>query len=367
MEEKTENIKEITKNVNSVDDNELHNYINDLLKSKEEKIEYARLINILISVGVPKEEVLIVLSENINNILENYKEKRAWNYDFIELVNALIKGANLDNEKIEIIQNKIALGYIKNYEKLLSITDYKMNTINTLIEIGIPKECIIKIKDLIKEKIVGKDYLDFVKLIDSYDVEFEEPPTIEEFLRKLFSSPNDYSIVKNIPKLTIILEEQMEIENVCFYDLEILGAGEYSKAIKVGNYAVKIGTHRENSDVPTHPKIINSGYWTLLNTDIYETFAEIQECVDNNWYQNLTEEEIVEKEYELFKELKDDGISWIDVKKENMGMKNGVLIVIDKDHLYRNGNEAMRLPTKYIEFMMRYNKEQKIRKKEIKN
>ena len=363
--DKKESLKEMIEMVNKLDKKSLNKYINKLFSENVTETDYSRLINVLISSGVSKEDILIGLSKNIDNVLKKYQEKRIWDYDFIEIINVLLKDANLEDVKKAIIEAKINSGYIKNYKKLLKISDYKMSAINLLLRIGLPIKYVIEERNVIKEHIKGKDYLDFIKLINSYNVKFDQEPTTEEFLRKMFSSPNDYSIVQNIPKLIIVLEEQMELENVGLYDLSILGAGEYSQAIKVGNYAVKMGTHRENDDVPRHPKIINSAYWTLLTTDIYQTFVEVQECVDNNWYKDLSEEEIIEKEYELFKELKEDGISWIDVKKENIGMKKGELIVIDKDHLYRNGNEAMRLPTKYIDFMMRYNKEKKVRKKEV--
>ena len=46
---------------------------------------------------------------------------------------------------------------------------------------------------------------------------------------------------------------------------------------------------------------------------------EVQNKVQNNWWEGLTEAEIDEELYRIYKELRDDGILWIDCKKENVG------------------------------------------------
>lgn len=338
-------------------------YLNAMFEKNDAKVNYVSLINLLIRIEAPQNKIIKAVSKNIANIIDNYEDKKIWNEDLLETINDLLEKTK-EAKEIEEIKQQIFKEYVKKYKKILKMSNYKMDVIKFLLSIGLEKEKIIEDRDFIKDNIYENDYLEFINFIKSNNIEFEKKPTPKEFLERLFSTHNDYSRIQNLPKLEIILTELMELEEVSLEDLSMLGEGSYSKAIKVGNYAMKMGSQRENDDVPLHPRIINSSYRTLLKTGVYETFVEIQECVDNKWYKDLSEEEIIEKEYEVFKELKDDGISWIDVKKENIGMKNGQLIVIDKDHLYTNPKDAMRLPNKYTEFLFRYQKEKKVRQRE---
>lgn len=123
----------------------------------------------------------------------------------------------------------------------------------------------------------------------------------------------------------------------------------------MGNYVFKFGKGKILGELFQYKRIIQP----LLRKNIPENFEElleaeelssdnilaieIQPLTDKNWYEGLTEIEIEEKLYLIFKELMDSGILWTDIKAENVGrMKmfnsenDDGLVIFDAYRLFSN-------------------------------
>lgn len=113
--------------------------------------------------------------------------------------------------------------------------------------------------------------------------------------------------------------------------VEKIGHGTYVNVYKIGNKVLKVGLAKIEERIIKHPSIIN----IYLKTNILMTLKnrpikvgiEIQEFAEVSF---PNESEL----YNLYKELRNDGIIWNDVKASNTGYSNKQLVVIDTDFLY---------------------------------
>lgn len=154
-------------------------------------------------------------------------------------------------------------------------------------------------------------------------------------------------------------------------ELKVCGSGFFNITIQAGDKAIKIGARESNNDkeepkVPYHPRILLP---TIRKKDVsrdskHPIFVAMYETVDVDV--EITDEEMLE----VYKELREDGIRWLDIKKENLGrlrkdnlqyeigsnvptpleylgfeesgvekrtLKKGDLVIIDLDYIYQNG------------------------------
>lgn len=180
-------------------------------------------------------------------------------------------------------------------------------------------------------------------------------------------------IVDYIPVITRIIEELLTDQNVRMVDIEQTGTGAYSKVYAMREKVLKIGKPRETYNIPNHPRILQPLTRTNLidERDDNEVFAciEISERVDE-----LSKEDLqVEKLYQLYKELREAGIIWLDARFSNVGklrrknipklngeemnvdpvavgvdkevkeriLEAGDWVIIDTDFIYREGDNSI--------------------------
>lgn len=338
------------------------NIIKTILEANEKENNYALSINYLIKI-TDNNDILKVVSDNINMIIKNQTPKKYWNENLISSIEYLLSNNTLEKEELEIIKNKIEQSYINNYQKILQLGNYDKKIINKLIEAGLKKEKIIDYKETIRKNAKGKSYTDFINYIEENNISFSPQVTIKEFLEKVFFDINDHLFVKNIEEIIPLLEEYLEKEKISINNVSLLGEGEYKKVLKVGNYAFKIGYENEANEIPEDDLILKSIMKKNVSKEkTYTIYVVIQPLLNDKWYLNLTDEEIETKLYEIYKTLKDKGINWVDIKKENVGEKEKQLYIIDDDFIYIDTKDITLSPKKYIEYTDRYYKE-KVRKK----
>ena len=122
-----------------------------------------------------------------------------------------------------------------------------------------------------------------------------------------------------IPTVTRMIEELLVDQDTRMVDIQRTGRGTYSKLYEIGEKVLKIGKPRETYNIPNHPRILQPLTRTNLidERDGNKIFAcaEISDRVDK-----LSEEDMqVEKLYQVYKELRDDGIIWTDARFSNVG------------------------------------------------
>lgn len=122
-----------------------------------------------------------------------------------------------------------------------------------------------------------------------------------------------------IPTVTRMIEELLVDQDTRMVDIQRTGRGTYSKVYEIGEKVLKIGKPRETYNIPNHPRILQPLTRTNLidERDGNKIFAcaEISDRVDK-----LSEEDMqVEKLYQVYKELRDDGIIWTDARFSNVG------------------------------------------------
>lgn len=190
--------------------------------------------------------------------------------------------------------------------------------------------------------------------------------------------------------LTMIVDEVAQNENVDISDLEYKGKGTFSEVYKLGNKVIKFGKNRLTNQIPYHKRILQPLIRRRVLRGFGDLYIEISEYIQPD--NTITDEDA----YLIYKELREDGIIWLDAKRENLGrlekdnvvhfneplyvknetvgyipetikqdnpLKNGDLVIIDTDFLFREQDFNERLLDSHINtnfyqtFEQRYQKE----------
>ena len=200
-----------------------------------------------------------------------------------------------------------------------------------------------------------------------------------------------------------MIEELLESEGVDYIDIEKMGGGSYSDVYKIGNKVLKVGGERGTYTIPNHRRILQP----LTRTNfIDEKNGLVIGCVEiSDRVKTIPRrEQDKEKLYAVYKELRDAGIIWTDVRFENVGklitkniptlngeeidvapnsvgfnkkvskeqvLDNGEWVVLDTDYIYKKDTKEQILWQSYgygIEFEYRYQKEKDpdARKRQVK-
>lgn len=196
---------------------------------------------------------------------------------------------------------------------------------------------------------------------------------------------------KNYSKtLAIIIDELLKSENKKYIDIDFCGNGQFSNAYKIGEKILKIGTVRENYNMPNHRRILQPLTRINFAEDGQDIFCiEINDEVDTEIKEEEKNSEIL---YKMYKELRSDGIIWTDIRWENIGklkrrnrptlngiemdvvhnsigfdkeivdgiLEKGEFVIIDTDFFYKEGQENIYWSKKAEEFEERYQKERKL-------
>lgn len=122
----------------------------------------------------------------------------------------------------------------------------------------------------------------------------------------------------------LIIDELLEHSGENISDVKKIGEGAFSQVYKVGNYVIKVGYERLNEKIPNHRRILFPIIRTRISPkskekNCKEPFIEVQNLVDQNWYEGKSEKYIKDALFEIYQELRDDKILWTDIRPENVG------------------------------------------------
>lgn len=150
----------------------------------------------------------------------------------------------------------------------------------------------------------------------------------EQIIREMLETGIDYKgeperrkqcIDDYLMTVTIMLDELLKKENVRMLDIKLIGLGGYSRTYQIGEEVLKIGDLRATHKIPNHRRILQP----LIRMNLKDEKNNNKQfaCVEvANRVDELTEEEqSKEKLYQIYKELRDDGIIWTDAKFQNVG------------------------------------------------
>ena len=198
-----------------------------------------------------------------------------------------------------------------------------------------------------------------------------------------------------IDPISLIVDELVESEGITHADISFVNHGAYSYVYGIGEKVIKFGAKRANFKFPNHRRILQPLARRELAEGDFSSIIEVSQKVDTL----KKEDEDKEKLYQVYKELRDDGIIWADVRFDNIGvlkgpnipnlrgknmyvfpeavgsdktipeeelamLRAGDWVVIDTDHLYKEeefdittDDIFMAIRPLYSEFKLRYNME----------
>ena len=199
-----------------------------------------------------------------------------------------------------------------------------------------------------------------------------------------------------------LISKIAEQENVTLSDIEDAGSGQYSDCMKIGTTILKFGKNRILEDLPVHRRILQPklrinipqnyneqiDQGTLKPDDLIA--IECQDEVDTKWDENMPDNQKNEFLYSIYKDLRNSGFIWTDIKPENVGrllkpniinytvtdsngeavqaqtsLPVGEFVIFDTDRIYEKDklpefkNVGLLHSPSYEQFEERYNNEQK--------
>lgn len=113
--------------------------------------------------------------------------------------------------------------------------------------------------------------------------------------------------------LTSIVDEIAKNENIDISELEYIGTGSLTSVYKLGNKVIKFGKNRLTDKIPYHKRILQPLIRRKVLSSFRNLYIEISEYIQPD--NSITDEDA----YLIYKELRDDGIIWLDAKRENLG------------------------------------------------
>lgn len=195
------------------------------------------------------------------------------------------KGFYTINEYLEDLQNIGKLDYmIDNMEEIISICDINRNT-------GI--EVLKKLREMDEEKFK------------------ENYPVI---IGKMASANEKKWDKKFLDSLTMIINEIAQNEKTDLSNLKYVTSGSFSDVYRIGNKVIKFGKKRVTDKIPYHRRVLQPLLRRKLDTGNGNLYIEISEYIKRDNI-DLEEDEI----YQIYKELRNDRIIWVDAREANLG------------------------------------------------
>ncbi len=320
---------------------ELITYIDDILRNEHIQ-EY--IINNFSSVleqlsDTIKDDLIrnLIKSENGITFLQN------------EIVNnnlqSKIKGYTLDKIILKLYNKPDGIDFIVNNLEKIYPDGINYRDMLHMINHGVPEQCFIDKKNFLLEHSKETNFILLLQWLKEHNAIKKGEISLSKGIRKIYSDIDDETSLKTIE---IFYKELLERQKMDFYDVEFIGFGRYNNVYKVGQFVVKVGSKRQTPIIQYNRRILQPlirqsiigreydenesyvesdddyGYYysdieEVTNNDDFDTFVEIQNLVDTKWYRGMTDDEILEELYKIYKEIRESGNIWTDIKPENVG------------------------------------------------
>lgn len=296
---------------------------------------------------------------------------------------SMMTNAQRNNLLEQLLSNNINI----NYSKFLPYNDTIIFIKNNIDIIYTHGGNIIDIKRLMELKREDK----FVSKINAY---IDNNPyimvnSIIDILKTKILNNKKINFNKYRSFIFLLLDEISKNESTSISSTEFIGTGGYSAVFAIKTKVIKIGIERKTPHFPNNPYILKPLLRKTITIDNIPIFFEVIEKVDTN-INDITKEEI----YKLYKNIREIGLIWTDVKIDNVGrlikdnkiywyenitpsdetleftktignhqLKKGELIVLDGDYIYNENDHNInsKMSNLQTEFEKTYQKELKKR------
>ena len=144
-------------------------------------------------------------------------------------------------------------------------------------------------------------------------------------------------IKKYADTLEIMVNELLNSESKRMIDINEIGCGSYSNVYEIGDKVLKVGGKRKTYNIPNHKRILQPLTRTNLFDEAEEKIFGCIEIADKveinpNRDEDDSDDEIL---YSIYKELRDDGIIWVDIRPANIGkLKNPNIPTLNQEEMY---------------------------------
>lgn len=296
---------------------------------------------------------------------------------------SMMTNAQRNNLLEQLLSNNINI----NYSKFLPYNDtitFIKNNIDIIYTHGGNIIDIKRLMELQKED-------EFVSKINAY---IDNNPyimvnSIIDILKTKILNNKKINFDKYRSFIFLLLDEISKNESASISSTEFIGTGGYSAVFAIKTKVIKIGIERKTPHFPNNPYILKPLLRKTITIDNMPIFFEVIEKVDTN-INDITKEEI----YKLYKNIREIGLIWTDVKIDNVGrlikdnkiywyenitpsdetleftktignhqLKKGELIVLDGDYIYNENDHNInsKMSNLQTEFEKTYQKELKKR------
>ena len=116
----------------------------------------------------------------------------------------------------------------------------------------------------------------------------------------------------------MFIKDIMKHEKVSIDDITEAGDGKTCAALKIGEYVLKVGKTRRTKTFKNSSRILQPIIRREIETNSDTFFVEVQNEVEANWFKE-NPKKVFEVMYGVYKDLRDDGLVWTDIKMSNIG------------------------------------------------
>ena len=116
----------------------------------------------------------------------------------------------------------------------------------------------------------------------------------------------------------MFIKDIMKHKKVSVDDITEAGDGKTCAALKIGEYVLKVGKTRRTKTFKNSSRILQPIIRREIETNSDTFFVEVQNEVEANWFKE-NPKKVFEVMYGVYKDLRDDGLVWTDIKMSNIG------------------------------------------------
>ena len=264
----------------------------------------------------------------LNGIVENFEyitqKEKYYFCKFLNIAKEIVEKSDLEEKEIEDIKQKIQKTIVKdgklNEDLIKNIVDLKdAKALENIRYFGVDKQILRNEQDMFLNTFIGQEMIEYIGGCEKYEG-IPKEYSLKELVKRIFYG--NEIILNDEPTMYAIktlITEIAKAQGLAPFHLERGGDGAYNTNLKIGEFIFKVGRPRETRRIPYHKRIMQPIIRQETDPDgINNLCVELQNVGDPNWYNHMSEEEIEEELYKIFSELRDDGIIWTDIKKENV-------------------------------------------------